>query len=101
MITVRNIHKTFGAQTLFEDASLQINAGDRYALVGPNGAGKSTLFKLLLGEMEPDSGEIQFKRGVSVSYLPQENPPMSELGMVEEVLSTVGDADGKMTAKAK
>ncbi len=77
MITVKSVHKAFGAQVLLEEASLQINAGDRYALVGPNGAGKSTFFRMLLGEVEPDGGEILFKRGASVGYLPQENPPVS------------------------
>lgn len=101
MITVRDVHKAFGSQTLFEDVSLQINAGDRFALVGPNGAGKSTLFKMLLSEVEPDSGEIQFKRGASVGYLPQENPPVSESSVLEESLAHHDDPDGKVTAKAK
>lgn len=101
MITIKNIHKTFGTQVLFEEASLQINAGDRFALVGPNGSGKSTLFKMLLAEQEPDLGEIQFKRGIEVGYLPQENPPISELTIIEETLAHSPDPDGKITAKAK
>ena len=51
MITLRNVHKSFGGRTLFDGASLQINERDRFALVGPNGAGKSTLLKMLLGQM--------------------------------------------------
>ena len=101
MITVRNVHKAFGTQLLFEAASLQINAGDRFALVGPNGAGKSTFFKMLLGETEPDGGEIQFKRGAVVGYLPQENPPVSECTIVQEVLAHTEDHSGKAEAKAK
>ncbi len=101
MITIREVHKSFGLQTLFEGANLQINSGDRFALVGPNGAGKSTLFKMLLSEDFPDSGEIQFKRGITTGYLPQENAPMSELSVVEEALAHTTDPDGKMAAKAK
>ncbi|MBI2118783.1 MAG: ABC-F family ATP-binding cassette domain-containing protein [Elusimicrobia bacterium] len=101
MITIKNIHKTFGTQTLFKEAALQINAGDRFALVGPNGSGKSTLFKMLLSEQEPDLGEIQFKRGIEVGYLPQENPPISELTVVDETLAHTPDPDGRITAKAK
>lgn len=101
MITIKNVHKSFGTQTLLENAFLQINAGDRFALVGPNGAGKSTLFKMLLGETEPDSGEIQLKRGVMCGYLPQENPPLMETSILAETLAHHEDPDGKVTAKAK
>ena len=101
MITVRSVHKAFGVQTLFEGANLQINSGDRFALVGPNGSGKSTLFKMLLNEVRPDSGEIQFRRGVAVSYLPQENAPVSCLTVVEEVLAMTSDPTGRSEAKAK
>ena len=101
MITLRNVHKSFGHQTIFDGASLQINTGDRFALVGPNGAGKSTLFRILLGEQEPDSGDVLLKRGAVVGYLPQENPPTSPLSVVEETLSGHDDPDGRQTAKGK
>ena len=101
MITLRNVHKSFGHQTIFDGASLQINTGDRFALVGPNGAGKSTLVRILLGEQEPDSGDVLLKRGAVVGYLPQENPPTSPLSVVEETLSGHDDPDGRQTAKGK
>ncbi len=101
MITVRNIYKSFSSQVLFEDASLQINEGERFALVGPNGSGKSTLFKMMLREEEADEGEIQFKKGVVVGYLPQENAPTSEHTVVEETLDGVEDYDGRIEAEAK
>ena len=44
MLTISQVTKSFGGRTLFADASLQINPGDRIGLIGPNGAGKSTLF---------------------------------------------------------
>src|SRR5687767_12648375 len=101
MITIREIHKHFGAQTLFEGASLQINDGDRYALVGPNGAGKSTLFRMLLGEQHPDSGDIDMRRGAAVGYLPQENAPVEGGKIIDEALAHHADPDGRVTAKAK
>ncbi|OGS12336.1 MAG: hypothetical protein A2234_07670 [Elusimicrobia bacterium RIFOXYA2_FULL_58_8] len=101
MITIRNISKSFSSQTLFEDASLQINEGERFALVGPNGSGKSTLFKMMLREEDVDDGEIQFKKGVVVGYLPQENAPTSERSVVEETLDGVEDYDGRIEAEAK
>jgi len=101
MITLRNVHKSFSSQVLFEDASLQVNEGDRFALVGPNGAGKSTLFKMMLRAEEADEGEIQFKKGVVVGYLPQENPPTSDKTVIEEVLDGVEDYDGRIEAEGK
>ena len=101
MITLRNVSKSFSSQVLFEDASLQVNEGDRFALVGPNGAGKSTLFKMMLKAEEADDGEIQFKKGVVVGYLPQENPPTSERTVIEETLDGVEDYDGRIEAEGK
>ena len=101
MITLRNVSKSFGGQSLFEDASLQINDGERFALVGPNGAGKSTLFKMMLGSEEADEGELQFKKGVVVGYLPQENAPVSESTVLEETLTGLDDLDGRKEAEAK
>src|SRR4051812_15694397 len=86
MITLRNIDKSFGAQTLFEGISLQINIGDRFALVGPNGAGKSTLFKIIMGAEQPDSGEVALRSGVRFGYLPQETPHLSGKPVLEEIL---------------
>ncbi|MHB2025229.1 MAG: ABC-F family ATP-binding cassette domain-containing protein [Elusimicrobiota bacterium] len=101
MMTLRDVHKSFGRQILFDGACLQINDGDRFVLVGPNGAGKSTLFKMLLGRDEVDGGEISIRRGTVVGYLPQENPPLSDLTALEEALSEHDDPDGRLTAKAK
>ena len=101
MITLRNVYKSFSSQVLFEEASLQINEGERFALVGPNGAGKSTLFKMMLRTEEADDGEIQFKKGVVVGYLPQENAPTSERSVIEETLDGVEDYDGRIEAEGK
>ena len=72
MLTVSRLSKSFGGHVLFEDASLQVNGGDRIALIGPNGSGKTTLFSILLGLDEPDKGEVALQRGVNVGFLPQE-----------------------------
>ena len=57
---------------LFENASFQVNYGDRVALVGPNGAGKSTLFSIILKEKEPEAGVVERDEWTMVGYLPQE-----------------------------
>ena len=101
MISVRGLKKSFGDQILYDGADLQLNAGDRYALVGPNGAGKSTLFKMLLGEEELEGGAIEWKRNAKAGYLPQENPPIGPETVLETALAHRSDPDGRETAKAK
>ncbi|MBA3832271.1 MAG: ABC-F family ATP-binding cassette domain-containing protein [Chthoniobacterales bacterium] len=72
MLTVSQVSKSFAGRILFEDASLQVNRGDRVGLVGPNGAGKTTLFSLILGEASPDSGKVSLEKNATLGYLPQE-----------------------------
>src|ERR1041384_1665598 len=84
MITLRNVSKSFGNKILFEEVSLQINEGERFALVGPNGAGKSTLFKLIMGTDEADEGDIALRSGVTFGYLPQETAVFSHQTVLEE-----------------
>ncbi|MDB6130490.1 MAG: transporter ATP-binding protein [Verrucomicrobiales bacterium] len=83
MLTISGVSKTFGGRTLFEDVSLQVNRGDRIGLVGPNGAGKTTFFSLLLRLNEPDTGLINFERGTTVGYLPQESAPVGDETVLE------------------
>ena len=83
MLTISQVTKAFGGRTLFEDASLQVNRGDRVGLVGPNGAGKSTLFSLILGEATPDAGKVSVERSASLGYLPQESAPAGDETVLE------------------
>ena len=72
-----------GGRTLFENASLQINYGDRVALVGPNGAGKSTLFSIILKKNEPDEGVVERDAWTMVGYLPQEGEAVGNETVLE------------------
>ena len=83
MLTISQVTKAFGGRTLFEDASLQVNRGDRVGLVGPNGAGKSTLFSLILDEATPDTGKVALERSATVGFLPQENAPAGDETVLE------------------
>jgi ATP-binding cassette, subfamily F, member 3 len=83
MLTISQVTKAFGGRTLFEDASLQVNRGDRVGLVGPNGAGKSTLFSLILGEASPDEGKISLEKSVTIGFLPQEHAPAGDETVLE------------------
>ncbi len=71
MLTVTNLSKSYGRQTLFEEVSFQVTPGERVGLVGRNGHGKSTLFKILLEEEEQDSGSVSFPPGYRIGHLAQ------------------------------
>jgi ATP-binding cassette subfamily F protein 3 len=71
VIKINQLSKSYFARELFADVILQMNAGDRLGLVGRNGHGKSTLFKLILGQEEPDSGEITIPRNYRIGHLEQ------------------------------
>ena len=97
MLTIRNLRKSVGGRTLFENAALQVNYAERVALVGPNGAGKSTLFGLILKEDEPDTGTIERDEWTMVGYLPQESEPVSD----ETVLDVATGRAGELPALEK
>src|SRR5712671_83100 len=83
MLTITEMSKAFGARVLFEDASLQVNRGDRIGLVGPNGAGKSTLFALVLGHDSPDTGDVSLEHHATIGHLPQETAPAGDETVLE------------------
>lgn len=89
MIIISNLSKNYGSKILFENITLNINAGEKIGLIGPNGSGKSTLFSLILGEIEPSSGEVRVNKGVHIGYLPQEASFKSERTVLSEL--TEGD----------
>ena len=68
---LRNVTKAFDGRAVVRDLDLRVMRGDRLGLIGPNGAGKSTLLKLILGTLEPDTGEVRFGSQVSVAYFDQ------------------------------
>jgi ATP-binding cassette subfamily F protein 3 len=72
VLTIRELKKSLGGRVLFEDAAMQVNYGERVALVGPNGAGKSTLFNIILRREEPDAGGVERDEWTMIGYLPQE-----------------------------
>ena len=91
MLTIRNLRKTMGGRTLFENASLSVNYGERVALVGPNGAGKSTLFNVVLKKDTPDAGVIERDEWTMVGYLPQESEPVGEETVLDVATGRAGE----------
>ncbi len=74
MLTIRNITVRLGGRTILDGASAAVPPGARVGLIGRNGAGKSTLMKALIGEIEPDDGEIEKPRRARLGYIAQEAP---------------------------
>ncbi|MBQ1840200.1 MAG: ATP-binding cassette domain-containing protein, partial [Atopobiaceae bacterium] len=62
IVLADKIAKSFGGQVLYSQATLQLNAGERWALVGPNGAGKTTLLRIIMGLESADEGTVSFAR---------------------------------------
>ena len=80
------IEKGFGSRQLFSGATIQINAGERYALVGPNGAGKTTMLKIIMGLDTPDAGTVTFAKDTNVGYLEQETKLAGDTPIIREVM---------------
>jgi ATP-binding cassette subfamily F protein uup len=87
---VRGISKSFGETTVIRDFSQRIFRGDRVGLIGPNGSGKSTLLKLLVGELEPDTGEIRRGTRLQPAYFDQQR---EQLDPEKTVIATVNDGN--------
>ncbi len=71
MIELRNISKSFGGQELFDEGAFTVGAGEKIGLVGRNGYGKTTLFRIISGELEPDSGVLVIPRHYRIGCLKQ------------------------------
>jgi len=89
-VWINNVSLRFGGPNLLDGISLNIETGERIGLVGRNGSGKSTLLKLLVGQMEPDSGEIVLGGNTKVSLLPQDVPDDLK-GTVYDIVASGGE----------
>lgn len=88
VINLQNISKSFGELQVLEDINLQLNYGDKLALIGENGTGKSTLLQIIAGELEPDHIDsiVQLARGTIIGYL-------SQLQMTDSKLNALIDPE--------
>jgi ATPase subunit of ABC transporter with duplicated ATPase domains len=91
VIRLDSILKTHGRQVLFTDASASVNRGEKVGLVGPNGSGKTTLFRLIVGEEEPDDGQLIVDRGVRIGYFSQDVGEMSGRSVLAETMAGAGE----------
>ena len=91
MIAITNVSKFYGEQTLFVDASFQLNRGDKAGLIGPNGSGKTTIFRMLTGEEAPDDGAVARAKHLTVGYFRQDVGELSGRSVLEETIAGAGE----------
>ena len=100
MIELVNISKSYPTNELYSNLDLRLNAGNKVGLVGRNGSGKSTLFKLILGEEQPDSGEIALPKNYKIGALKQYFD-FTEKTLLEETALALGEDDKYNIYKAE
>lgn len=89
MIRLDKITKQNGRQLVFIEASAALQRGEKVGLVGPNGAGKTTLFRMIIGQEQPDEGQVAADRGITIGYFSQDVGEMSGRSVVTDRKSTV------------
>ena len=90
MISFSRISKQYGRQVLFVDATFQLNPGEKVGLVGPNGSGKTTLFRMIVGEEQPDDGDVSLPKKLTVGYFRQDVEEMSGRSVLDEAIAGSG-----------
>ena len=86
LIDLQNVSKTFVGEPIFRDISWQINSGRKIGLIGANGCGKTTLFRIIAGELRPETGQVFRAKNLRVGFLRQEIRLEGELTLLDEML---------------
>lgn len=85
IVTISDMHKSFGSEIVFDSLNLQMHAGEKVGMVGANGTGKSTIFKLIIGDITLDMGKVIKQKSLQIGYLPQEPIFDPELTVIEQM----------------
>lgn len=91
LISIQEATLRFSGPLVFDQLNLQLEPGERVALLGRNGAGKTTLMKVMASQLEFDEGKITFQKGIQVTHLPQEVPVDMEGSVFDIVFSGLGE----------
>lgn len=87
VIEAKNVAKSYGDKQLFKDLNFKLPAGGIVGIIGPNGAGKTTLFKMITGQEQPDSGEINSGETVELGYIDQSRDSLDDKATVWQEIS--------------
>ena len=98
VLEARGISKAFTQEPVVSNASVRLVRGDRVGLIGPNGSGKTTLLRLLIGELQPDAGEVRRGANVRVAYFDQQR---EQLDPERTVFDTVADGNETITVNGQ
>jgi len=98
VLQVGNVRFGYAGDTLFENVTFSVGAGDRAALVAPNGAGKSTLLRIIAHEIEPDAGMSVIRKEATVGYYRQSHEVRAEGDVLSAFLAGFGDVLARRTA---
>ncbi|MFT4562025.1 MAG: ATP-binding cassette subfamily F protein uup [Gammaproteobacteria bacterium] len=101
IFTFEHVSLAFGDQQILRESEFLIEPGERVCLIGRNGAGKTTLFKLITGQIEPDSGEVRFTSGIKFSQLEQALPTELDVSVQKYVTAGLGELPDLLDAYAK
>ena len=85
LVSVFDLAVSYGADLIFENLNLEIHEGARIGIVGPNGGGKSSLLKVIVEELTPNAGRVQWSRGVQLGYVPQTPTPSGDGTLNDQV----------------
>ena len=90
LLTVEGISKAYGERVIFEPLSFGVSKGQKIALIAKNGSGKTTILKIIAQQDTPDTGQVNFRKGTQISYLPQD-PALDPEKTVEEIILESGN----------
>lgn len=98
VIEVENVNYAIGDQTIVSDFTTTIQRGDKIGIIGPNGSGKTTLLRLLLGELTPQSGTVEYGTNVEIAYFDQLRAQLDES---KSILDNVGQGSDNVTINGR
>ena len=91
VVELKDVGKHYGGKPVVQDFSCRILRGDKVGLIGPNGSGKTTLLKLILGELQPDAGQVRLGTKLDFAYFDQFRAVLDEEATLADTISVGGD----------